>query len=457
MNRSQVLPIIVAFFGSPGHSAAEFEKNEMDFDLVPILRGLLGIFGFLFLAFLFSEKRSAINWKLAVYGIAMQFILAILILKVPIINDFFGFIARLFESAYQVSSEGSAFIFGDKLVKEDAMGFIFAFRIIPTIIFFSALSALLYYLGVLPFLVRLFSRLMQRVLKVTGAESLSAAANIFLGHTEAPLVVRPYIPKMTRSELHTLITGGFATITGAVLAALLGIMGPGDPEMQQFYAKHFLTASVISAPAALVLSKIIVPETEDISGKMNSTLEYSGEKNVFDVLATGTFDGVRLGVNVAAMILVFLSLIALINIILSGFIGEYTGLNTLIGAEAGFTLQYIFGVISYPFSWLMGIDSNDAFLCGQLIGEKTVFNEFVAYSSLNEMVANGDLTNQRSIVIISYGLCGFANFGSVGIMIGAISSIAPKRKTETANLSVKALIGGSFACFITACIAGMLI
>jgi CNT family concentrative nucleoside transporter len=422
-----------------------------------IIRGLFGIAVFVLIGYLLSENQRSINWKLVIYGLLFQFVLALLILKVDFINDFFGYIAKLFESAYEVSSEGSAFIFGEKLVKENAMGFIFAFRIIPTIIFFSALSSLLYYLRVLPFLVMLFSKLMQRVLKVTGAESLSAAANIFLGHTEAPLVVKPYIPKMTRSELHTLITGGFATITGSVLAALLGVLASDDPTQREFYAKHFLTASIISAPAALVISKIFVPETEDITDKYNAKMNENSNTNIFDSITNGTFDGLKMGVNVAAMILVFLSLIALINIILSDGIGSTTGINSMIAAESGLSLQYIFGIISYPFSWLMGISSDDAFLCGQLIGEKTVFNEFVAYSSLNEMISSGELTDQRNIIIISYGLCGFANFGSIGIMIAAITTLAPNRKSETAKLSVKALIAGSISCFITACIAGILI
>jgi CNT family concentrative nucleoside transporter len=420
-----------------------------------LLRGLFGIFVFILICFLLSENKKSINWKLVIYGFGLQFVLAFAILKVEFVNDLFGYIAKLFEAAYNVSTEGSAFLFGDKLVRENAMGFIFAFRIIPTIIFFSALSSILYYLKILPLFVKIFSKLLQKVLNVTGAESLSAAANVFLGHTEAPLVVKPYIPKMSRSELHTLITGGFATITGAVLAALLGILASDDPSLREYYAKHFLTASVISAPAALVISKILVPETEDISDKYDAKLEESEKRNIFDVAASGTFDGLKLGVNVAAMILVFLSLIGLINIILSGGIGEFSGLNASIGTD--FSLQYIFGLVSAPFAWLMGIDSNDIFVCGQLIGEKTVFNEFVSYSSLSEHIQNGTLTNPRSILIISYGLCGFANFGSIGIMIAAIGTLAPKRKSETAELSVKALIAGSIACFITACIAGMLI
>lgn len=421
-----------------------------------VLRGIFGILVFVLICFLLSENKKSINWRLVIYGFLFQFVLAFLILKVDFVNDFFGYVAKLFEAAYNVSTEGSAFIFGDKLVRQNEMGFIFAFRIIPTIIFFSALSSLLYYLRILPFLVEVFSKIMQKLLRVTGAESLSAAANIFLGHTESPLIVRPYIPKMTRSELHTLITGGFATITGSVLAALLGILGSEDPSLREYYAKHFLTASVISAPAALVISKIMVPETEDISQKYSAKMEMNRSTNIFDSITNGTFDGLRLGVNVAAMILVFLSLIALLNIILSDGIGAATGLNNLIASEGGFSLQYIFGVVSFPFAWLMGVTSEDAFLCGQLIGEKTVFNEFVAYSSLRDMIATGQL-NERSILIISYGLCGFANFGSIGIMIGAITAIAPNRKTETASLSVKALLAGSFACFITACIAGVII
>jgi CNT family concentrative nucleoside transporter len=425
--------------------------------MVYFIRALFGIIVFLLLAFILSENKKKINWKLVINGLFFQVIIAILILKVPFINDFFTFIASIFEKAYQVSLEGSSFIFGDDLVKNNKLGFIFAFRILPTIIFFSAISSLLYYLKVLPFIVGLFSKIMQKLLKITGAESLSVAANIFLGHTEAPLIVKPYIANMTRSELNTLITGGFATITGAVLAALIGIMGGDDPELRTFYAKHFLVASIISAPAAIIISKIIVPETEDISSKNEANIEGDKSENVFDALANGTFDGLKLSLNVAAMIIVFLSIIALLNIFLHDIIGDYTKINESIAYSNGLSLEYIFGIIASPFAWLMGIDWNDAILCGQLIGEKTVFNEFVAYSSLNEMMVNNLLVDKRSIIIISYGICGFANFGSIGIMIGAISTLAPSRKSETAILSIKALIGGSFACFITACIAGVLI
>jgi len=429
----------------------------MEINIIHILRAALGILAFIFLAFLLSNNKRKINWMLVLNGLVLQIVIAILIIKVPFINTFFSFIASIFEKAYQVSLEGSAFIFGDALVKNNAMGFIFAFRILPTIIFFSAVSALLYYLKILPFLVGIFAKLMQKVLKVTGAESLSVAANIFLGHTEAPLMVKPYIAGMTKSELNTLITGGFATITGAVLAALVGILGGDDPELRTFFAKHFLTASIISAPAAIIISKIIIPETEDITKKDEAKIEYDKSHNVFDALANGTFDGLRLALNVAAMIIVFLSLIALINIILHDLIGNYSGLNDVISAKSGFSMEFLFGIVSAPLAWLMGIDWQDAVLCGQLIGEKTVFNEFVAFSSLQDMIANGEISSERTILIISYGLCGFANFGSIGIMIGAITSLAPSRKTETAKICFSALIGGSIACFITACIAGMLI
>ncbi len=425
--------------------------------MIFILRAILGILAFILLSYLISENKKNINWKLVINGIIFQIVIAVLILKVPIINDFFSFIASIFEKAYQVSLEGSSFIFGDDLVKNNKLGFIFAFRILPTIIFFSAISSLLYYLKILPYIVGLFSKVMQKFLKISGAESLSVAANIFLGHTEAPLIVKPYIEKMTRSELNTLITGGFATITGAVLAALIGIMGGDDPVLRTFYAKHFLVASIISAPAAVIISKIIVPETNNISLKQEALIEGDKSKNIFDALANGTFDGLKLSLNVAAMIIVFLSLIALINIFLSDIVGSNIGINKNISYADGFTLQYIFGLVASPFAWLMGINWNDAILCGQLIGEKTVFNEFVAYSTLKDMILNQSLTDERSIIIISYGLCGFANFGSIGIMIGAIATLAPSRKSETAFLSLKALIGGSFACFITACIAGVLI
>lgn len=425
--------------------------------MMNILHSIFGFAVFIFLSFLLSENRKSIPWKLVFWGIALQFILAFVILKIDFVSDIFTFISSIFEKAYQVSVEGSSFIFGDALVKENKMGFIFAFRILPTIIFFSAISSLLYYLRILPFLVNIFSLLMRKFMKITGAESLSAAANIFLGHTEAPLVVKPYISTMSKSELNTLITGGFATITGAVLAALVGMLGGDDPVQRTFFAKHFLTASIISAPAAIVISKIFVPETSNIEEKEEAKIATNDSKNVFDALSNGTFDGLKMAVNVAAMIIVFISTIYLLNMILSDIIGENIGINDIIDSDSGLSIEYLLGRICAPFAWLMGIEWNDAVICGQLIGEKTVFNEFVAFQSLYDFKNAGILTNERSILIISYGLCGFANFGSVGIMIGAIATLAPNKKLQAATLSSKALIGGSFACFITACIAGILL
>lgn len=423
--------------------------------LLNILRGLLGIFVFVIIAYFLSTNKKKINWKLVLYGLVFQFILAFLILKVPVVYDFFNLISQLFVKVYQFSLEGSKFLFGDIPVKPELFGFGFAFRILPSIIFFSALSALFYYLKIIPVLVDFFAKMLRKVMNISGAESLAVAANIFLGHTESPLVIKPFLSKMSKSELHTVVTGGFATITGAVLAALVGILGGDDPLLQEYYATHFLTASVISAPAAIIISKIIIPETvlvdeqAILSNKDRAT-------NIFDSITNGTFDGLQLAINVAGMLLVFISLIAFLNFLLSDIIGHYTGLNSILPGQKGFSMDFIFGIIGAPISWLMGINWSDSFVTGQLIGQKTVFNEIFAYSSLNDMIASGELTNKRSILIISYGLCGFANFGSIGIMIGAIGTLAPNKKSEVASICLRALVSGSLACFITACMAGIL-
>lgn len=423
---------------------------------INILRSILGLAAFLIMAYLFSTRRKQVNFKQVGIGLLLQFILAWAVLKMPYVDQAFYYVAQFFVKIYQFSLEGSAFLFGD-LVRAESFGFIFAFRVLPAVIFFSALSSLLFHLRILPFIVAGFSKWMQKLMGLSGAESLSVAANIFLGHTEAPLLVKAYIPKMTSSELHTLITGGFASITGAVLAALVGILGQGDAEKEAFFATHFLMASVISAPAAIVFSKIILPETADLSQKKEAQYIKKSDGNAFDAITSGSLEGLKLAANIGAILLVFVSLISMINYFLAEFIGESLGINQWIPQEEGLSLGYIFRYLGAPFAWLIGIPTADLMEAGQLIGEKTFFNEIYAYSSLSDLLAAGSLESERSALLIAYGICGFANFGSIGIMIGAINTLAPSRRAEAIRLSILALLSGSLACFSTACIAGIFI
>ena len=426
-----------------------------------IFRGILGLLSLIFLAFIFSKNKRNINWSLVTKGLLIQLFLALMILKVPIVQNVFEWISAIFVTVLQFSKQGALFLFGETLVNSNEFGAIFAFQILPTIIFFSALTSLLFYLGILQKIVYFFAFLMKKTLKLSGAESLSAAGNIFLGQTESPLLVKPYIEKMTSSELLCLMSGGMATIAGGVLAAYIGFLGGSDPEQQLFFAKHLLTASVMSAPAAVVLSKILLPETE----KINEDMSISNEKlgcNSFEAISIGTSQGIRLAINVGAMILVFIAFISMINYFLNDFIGSKTNLNNTIneltnGQYNGLTLEFLLGYILAPITWLMGVCKEDMVLVGQLLGEKTILNEFVAYISLAELKESGKFFQEKSIIISTYILCGFANFLSIGIQIGGIGSLAPGRTSDLSKLGILALIAGTLASLLTAVIVGTIL
>jgi CNT family concentrative nucleoside transporter len=425
---------------------------------VGVLRGLLGIFVLLLIAWLCSANRRAISWKLVGKGLAIQIIFAILILKVPFVESAFASVSKFFLLVISFASEGTQFLFA-QFGTGEIQGPLqtFAITVLPTIIFFSALTSLFYYLGILQKIVWVFAWGMRRVMKLSGAEALAAAGNIFLGQTETPLLIKPYLANMTKSEIMSLMTGGMATIAGGVLAAYIGFLGGDDPAEQLFFAKHLLAASVMSAPAAIVAAKILIPETE----KYNDELKVSKDKmgsNVLEAIANGTTDGLKLAVNVAAMLLVFIALIAMGNYIL-GMIGGWTGMNEWVIANTNFdglSFQFILGYCFAPVAWCMGVAWEDSVLVGQLLGEKTIINEFVAYISLGEMRATGAFAEQKSVIMSTYILCGFANFASIGIQIGGIGSLIPNRKGLLSKLGMRALIGGTLACLFTAVIVGML-
>ncbi len=423
-----------------------------------LIRGLIGITGLILLSWLFSSSRKSVNWRLVFTGIILQFLFALLVFRVSLFQSAFQWVAGFFVTILDFTRAGSEFLFGG-LLNTEGIGYLFAFQVLPTVIFFSALTSLLYYLGVLQKLVWGIAWIMKRTMKLSGAESLSTAANIFIGQTEAPLVVKPYISKMTRSEIMCLMTGGMATIAGGVLAAYVGFLGGEDTAGRSLFATHLLTASIMSAPAAIVIAKILVPETK----KVDDGMEISNEKlgnNALESIANGTTEGLKLAVNVGAMLLVFTAFMAMINYFFKDMIGEWTGLNSWVkemsdGRYDGFSAQMILGYIFAPLSWLIGIHPDDLLPAGQLLGEKTVLNEFFAYASFGEIRSSGLLHHEKSSIILTYALCGFSNFASIGIQIGGISSLAPNQKTTLSTLGFRALLGGTFACLMTATIAGM--
>lgn len=426
-----------------------------------IFRGLLGLASLIFILWLLSAHRSKVNWKLVTSGIVMQIIFAFLILKVEVVKNVFEAMGNFFVLILDFTKAGSSFVFGNLVSNPQSLGFVFAFQILPTILFFSALTSLLFYLGVLQKVVYAFAWLMSKTMRMSGAESLSAAGNIFLGQTESPLLIRPYLDRMNRSEILCIMCGGMATIAGGVMAAYIGFLGGDDPAMRLFYAKHLLAASIMSAPAAIVAAKILLPQTEEIDRSLHVSKERIGG-NFLEALANGTTDGLRLAVNVGAMLIVFIAMIAMVNYMLKEWIGSWTGLNDYIAAMTKsryevFSLQFILGYIGAPLAWLMGTCKEDMVLVGQLLGEKTILNEFVAYTTLGSLKTAGAFTEQKSVIIATYILCGFANFASIGIQIGGIGALAPNQKPVLAKLGFKALIGGTAASLFTAVIVGAII
>ena len=424
-----------------------------------ILRPILSLILLLGVLWLASSKRKAISWPLVIKGLVIQFGLAFLILELDWISSGFDSIGKGFVSLLGFAREGSLFLFGDLVGNVDSFGYIFAFQVLPTIIFFSAITSLLFHFGILQKVVFVFAWFMKRTLKLSGAESLSAAANVFVGQTEAPLLVKPYIEKMTRSELLCLMSGGMSTIAGAVLAAYINYLGGDDPERQIFFARHLLAASVMSAPAAIVAAKMLMPETEKFIDSAEVEIEKQG--NWLEAIAHGTADGLKMAVNVGVMLLVFTAIIALVNALLSGVIGSWTGLNELLesttsGRYTEFNLQSIFGLMLAPLTWLMGVPWEDAAAVGQLLGEKTVLNEFYAYVSMEGLMNSGQLSSEKAQILSTYILCGFANFASIGIQIGGIGALAPNRRKDLSRLGIRALLAGTAASLFTAILVGIL-
>ena len=427
-----------------------------------IIKGVIGILFLLGIAYLLSTHKKAIRWKTIFIGLSLQFILAFGVLRVELVKSFFNVLGGFFTAVLEFTESGSAFLFGNLInVTEPAIGYVFAFQILPTIVFFSALTSILYYLGVVQKIVSGLAWLLTKTLKISGAESLSVAGNIFLGQTEAPLLIKAYLAKMNRSEVMLVMTGGMATVAGGVLASYVGFLGGTDPELRLSFARHLIAASVMAAPGAIIIAKLMVPQTEPIDEKIEVSDTEVGS-NALDALSNGTTEGLKLALNVGAMLLVFIAFIAMINGILTGF-GDLTGINDWIASNSSYSelsLESILGTIFAPLMYIIGVGSEDLNLMGQLLGIKLVASEFVAYTQLAElknMAAAVHLTYDKSVLMATYMLCGFANFASIGIQIGGIGTIAPSQKKTLSELGFKALIAGSLASLLSATIAGMIL
>jgi len=428
--------------------------------LESILRGLLGLVFLLGLCVLLSQDRRAIHWRLVAGGVLLQLLLAVLLLATPVAAAAEA-VSAVFVKVIGFSDAGATFMFGELI---DAKTYGFAFKVLPTILFVAALTSLLYYFGVLQRVVYAFAWVMQRLMRLSGAESLATAANVFVGQTEAPLVVRPYVAGMTRSELMALMTGGMATIAGSVFGLYVFTLGGDDLETQVAVARQLLTASMMNAPAALVVAKILVPERDDFEEDLLIPRERAGS-NALDALAKGTTEGLKLALNVAAMLIVFVALIALLNGAFSwiggigGQEGESGWLDRLVGFASGgvfegLTMEAILGFLFAPLALAIGTEWGDALRLGQLLGTRMVANEFVAYLQLGGLQEAAELS-PRSVFLATFALCGFANFSSIGIQIGGIGALAPERRSELASLGLRAMIGGTLASLLTASIAGM--
>lgn len=470
----QIVPNVESVLNSTDSIAAaelnmtETNKNNLlqiqrsdGFNIMTILRGILGILVLVLISFIFSTNRKAVNWKIVGLGLAFQLFLAIGVLYVPFIASIFDYAGKGFVLILDFTKAGTLFLFKSFYSGEIESSLQnFAIQILPTIIFFSALTSLLFYLNIIQYIVFGLAWIMTKFMKLSGAESLSVAGNIFLGQTESPLMIKAYLPRMNKSEILLVMIGGMATLAGGVLAVYISFLGGDDPVQRILFAKHLLTASVMAAPGAVVVSKILVPQTEPIDSDVKIPREEVG-KNVLDAISNGTTQGLKLAVNVAAMLLVFIAFIAMFNYI-SVKIGDLAHLNSWIesatdGKYSELSLQFILGYIFAPLMWLIGVNVHDITLVGRLLGEKIIMTEFIGYVSLADLKQAGAFTDPKSIIMATYMLCGFANFASIGIQIGGIGSLAPDKRVLLSKYGMRALLGGTIASLLSATMIGTLI
>ena len=440
-------------------SSSEIILNQ-GFSFESLTRGLIGMVTLIIIAYLFSNDRKAINWKTTAIGLAAQLALAIAVLKIEFAQRIFEFFGKIFIKTLDFTMEGSRFLLGD-MVNIESFGYVFLFQVLPTIIFFSALTSVLFYLGIIQKVVKGLAWTLSKLLNISGAESLSVAGNIFLGQTEAPLMIKAYLEKMSKSEILLVMIGGMATVAGGVLAAYISFLGGDDEIARLYYAKHLLTASVMAAPGAIVIAKILYPQKESINKELDVSQEKIGS-NLLDAISNGTTEGLKLAANVGAMLLVFIAFIAMINF---GFekIGSFSNLNNWISENTSYdllSLEFILGYIFSPLMWIIGVAKEDMALMGQLLGIKLAASEFIGYMQLSELK---DVTNlihlnyEKSIIMATYMLCGFANFASIGIQIGGIGSLAPNQRENLSKFGFLAVVGGTLASLLSATIAGMII
>ena len=432
--------------------------------MTDIAFGILGLITLIGIAVLFSNNKKHIPWRQVFIGIGLQLIFAVFVILVPWGATVFDWIGKFFVTIINFTFDGAKFVFGalsdqsqfvqafPETLQAQGVGFIFAFQVLPTLIFFASLMSVLYHLGIMQKIVQGMAWVMAKTLKVSGAESISVAANVFIGQTEAPLVVRPYVSDMTKSELLTLMVGGMATIAGGVLAAYIGLLGGTDVAKQVYYAKHLLSASIMAAPATIVIAKILIPEREKslTMGTVKVEIKKTAS-NVIEAAATGAADGLKLALNVGAMLMAFIALIHMADWILTGLFTDLLGIKTASGHPV--TLELILGYALSPIAWIIGVPWNDAVQVGSMIGQKVVLNEFIAYLQLSQSLTQ---LSDKAVIISTYALCGFANFSSIAIQIGGIGGIAPNRRSDLAKYGLRAVLGGSLATFMTATIAGVL-
>ena len=445
-------------------SISDVIQNEIilsqGFSLESISRGIIGMISLVFIAYLFSSNKKAINWKTTFLGLTSQLILAVLILRVEFVQSIFEFFGKIFVKTLDFTMEGSKFLLGD-MVNVESFGYVFLFQVLPTIIFFSALTSVLFYLGIIQKVVKILALSLSKLLNISGAESLSVAGNIFLGQTEAPLMIKAYLEKMNKSEILLVMIGGMATVAGGVLAAYIGFLGGEDEVLKLYYAKHLLTASVMAAPGAIVISKILFPQVETINKDVSVSQDKIGS-NLLDAIANGTTEGLKLAANVGAMLLVFIAFIAMINF---GFekIGAITNINDWINNNTTYnflSIEFILGYTLSPIMWIIGVAKEDMALMGQLLGIKLAASEFIGYMQLAELKDISNVVHlqyEKSILMATYMLCGFANFASIGIQIGGIGSLAPNQRTNLSKFGMIAVLGGTLASLLSATIAGMII
>ena len=433
----------------------------VDFSINTIARGLLGLISLILISFLLSNNKKKIQWKTVLISILIQFVIAVLILKVSLIQSIFEIVSKFFVRIINYTASGSSFLFSS-LADQQKFTYIFAFQVLPVIIFFSALTSVLYHLGIVQRIVSFLAWTLNKFLKITGAESLSLAGNIFLGQTESPILIKSYLEKMTKSQLFIVMVGGMSTVAGSVLAAYIGLLGGNDLNEQLKFSNHLLTASVMAAPGAVAISKIIFPE-EAINVEEEIKIETKNKTgNILLSITRGTVEGVKLAVNVGAMLLVFLAFIALLNDVM-WLVGDLLNFNVLISESTNFnqfSIEFVLGYLFAPLMWLIGVTYQECAIMGQLLGVKIVSSEFVAFVQLAD-IKNIDnslfLLSKKSITMATFMLCGFANLTSIGIQIGGIGILAPGQKKNLSELGFKAMIAGTIVSLISACFAGILI